>query len=178
MLSSISVLMVGPIIGVRRLCKRNRKHELTDGILEEISNDEAAILVLLQYTTESLNYASHWLRQKVDRIARQIGPIFGEPAAALALLGLAGGLVKDLGSFHWIVNTFLNGISAGNALNVAIVGALALCFGFSLGAIALKFNRNHYQYQLELIDSALKFKELSEQSAALDSATREVRGGS
>lgn len=163
MISSMSAFLVGPITAVRRLWKRDRRKELTDGIIEEVDNDEAAVLILSQHTIESLNYAGYWLRQKTTRISRQMGALFGEPTAALALLGLAGGLIKELGGLAWVDTTVAAGLAGGNYLNFAIFGLLVFCFGCSSGAIALKVNRDQYLYQLELIDATLKFKELSEQ---------------
>jgi uncharacterized membrane-anchored protein YhcB (DUF1043 family) len=125
--------------------------------MEELKNDRRRVRFLARSSEHTLKEVQHFLKLKIDRIEKRISQFFGDKAALLSLLAVTYSLVKDVGGVAWLMATFQLGFAPGNYANAAWLMALALIFGISIGALALKVLQRRYAYQLELVEMALIF---------------------
>jgi len=125
--------------------------------MEELKNDRRRVRFLARSSEHTLKEVQHFLKLKIDRIEKRISQFFGDKAALLSLLAVTYSLVKDVGGVAWLMATFQLGFAPRNYANAAWLMALALIFGISIGALALKVLQRRYAYQLELVEMALIF---------------------
>jgi len=154
-LSAIIALFLPALYGLCQLL-RWKKEAMTE-LIYEIDHDETAAGRLSIYSSQELEYAQFWLRQKINRLMVRVGSIFGDKTALIAIIGLAYSAIKGLGGPDKLFAIFNKGIAS--AEQVVIYG-LALLLGISLGALMLKNMAAYYTGKLEVVELALKIQEI------------------
>ncbi|CAG9181302.1 hypothetical protein LMG23992_04471 [Cupriavidus laharis] len=150
--------VIEPTVFLLRI--RRWKEDARDATLHELATDHRHITPLLGYGEDALQFAKHWLLTKIGRIDGRITQFFGKETALFSQFGIAYAILKEGGGLPWLSSTVAHGLVEGNYVNTAILWALAFVFGLSLGAIWLRAVQGLSKYQLELVDLALKQKQL------------------
>lgn len=150
-------LFLKPLGFIIAILKKKTKliHSLAD---EMIHDEKLAIYFMKNYETSELNYLLYWLKLRINRMSYRITSFLGKDTALLSSLGLFYTINKNLGGTEAFKQVVIDNVENVNYLNILVVLLLAFIFGISLSAIHMRIYISQYQYRIEIIELALKFK--------------------
>jgi len=161
-LSSITFLLIPPINELKSFI--NLKKEVMNDLVCEIYFAENHIMELERYTESELKYAIEWLNLKINRINNRLNNFFGEKTAIISICGLAYSALQATGGLTKFSETMSKAIFHSGIINTLIAFGLAFLFGLSIGAIALKYIANHFEYLRDITKITLNLKSINNSS--------------
>lgn len=162
-LATLIGVMVEPVMLLVRV--RRWKDDASATAQGALANDLHAAAVLVSYTGESLQLARHWLTTRIGRIDMRISQFFGKETAFISQMGLVYAVVKEGGGLPWLGREMASGFESNSFAGTFMLYACAGVFGLSLGAIWLRAIQGMHKHQLDLVELALKQKELSKNAS-------------
>ena len=123
---------------------------------KEFNHDTNYVTQLESFDCHQLEEAKYWIELKISRIESRIGYFFGEKTAAFAMFAIAWSCLKELGGWEWMSETIKSGFALENLGNTLLLWASAFVLGISLGGALLRRVAQHYVYQKELLNTALR----------------------
>jgi hypothetical protein len=160
-LATLIGVMVEPVMLLVRV--RRWKDDASATAQGALANDLSAAAILVSYTGESLQLARHWLTTRIGRIDTRISQFFGKETAFISQVGLVYAVVKEGGGLPWLGRELASG--SYSFVGTFMLYACAGVFGLSLGAIWLRAIQGMHKHQLDLVELALKQKELSKNTS-------------
>jgi hypothetical protein len=133
------------------------KEEWLRSIFTEIDHDEKHCWFLIRQRDETLAYVEHLLDRRLSRgnSASQLIP--GRWAAYLSLVGLTCMFVMRIDGHFEFIQLSNKWVQQGATLAV-MLGIFFVLFIVSIGSLSLKFLKEKYRYQLELVRLAIRIK--------------------
>lgn len=164
--ATILLILVFVYIGIDiRISIQEAKDGKTMG-QRRLANDEAHLDYLLKQSAESLEYAITYLKQMHSRTTDWISHSYGNAVAIIPLFVISLTIFKELGVIGWFQSAIINGHVHNTALVQPIFFVCALVFLAFAAAYALMTQQRRNNYQLGLLEIALKLKTLQSNKAS------------
>lgn len=158
-LAALIGLLIDPVLLLLRV--RRWKADASATAQRALAGDLQATVVLAFYSKESLQLARHWLTTRVGRIDMRISQFFGKETAFIAQVGVVYAVVKEGGGLPWLGREIARGFEVHSFADTLMLYGCAGVFGLSLGAMWLRAIQGMHKHQIDLLELALKQKELS-----------------